>query len=376
MLLTNGFDPDIRVNKEACSLARMGNEVEIWCWDRESKYRINPKTHENGFSVRRFFIPSVYGSGLRQVGGLLLFYRSVLRHVPKGQFDAVHAHDFDTLFLGVRLSRKNHIPLTYDQHDLFHLYFKNRGGVGKIIAWIIQKAERVLLRYVCTHIVVTQGMKSIYSRFEPASRIHIIDNAPSKYLFPVREKPLHQPPRVSYIGSVNYFAALDPACRAAASRPESVILSIHGRGIDYERLKSQYSDAPNIKITGQFAYSSLVSLYNETDVVFAFYPTQISELSMPNKFYESLLSCTPMIVNGESEFGKIVKEHGWGFVFEESDLEESLRSFFQRLPSLGRELGAIRDRMMRDRETYSWERNEIELKLIYTHGNSHPAGGL
>ena len=37
MILTNSFDPDLRVYKEAQYIASKGYEVEILCCDREGK---------------------------------------------------------------------------------------------------------------------------------------------------------------------------------------------------------------------------------------------------------------------------------------------------------------------------------------------------
>ena len=38
MILTNGFDPDVRVYKEAKYLVEKNFEVTILCWDRRCEY--------------------------------------------------------------------------------------------------------------------------------------------------------------------------------------------------------------------------------------------------------------------------------------------------------------------------------------------------
>lgn len=42
MILTNGFDPDPRVYKEAKSLIKLGHKVTILCWDRSGEYINKP----------------------------------------------------------------------------------------------------------------------------------------------------------------------------------------------------------------------------------------------------------------------------------------------------------------------------------------------
>ena len=38
MILTNGFNPDFRVLKEAVVLHNAGYDVEVICWDRKGEY--------------------------------------------------------------------------------------------------------------------------------------------------------------------------------------------------------------------------------------------------------------------------------------------------------------------------------------------------
>lgn len=54
MLLTNGFDPDPRVYKEAKSLTKLGHKITILCWDRDGTYVDKPEENLNGIKIVRF----------------------------------------------------------------------------------------------------------------------------------------------------------------------------------------------------------------------------------------------------------------------------------------------------------------------------------
>ena len=58
MILTNGFDPDVRVYKEAKYLVEKNFEVTILCWDRRCEYIDKKEEILDGIKIKRFFIPS------------------------------------------------------------------------------------------------------------------------------------------------------------------------------------------------------------------------------------------------------------------------------------------------------------------------------
>ena len=67
MILTNGFDPDVRVYKEAKYLVTEGFNVEIICWDRKCEYVDRNEEVIDGINIKRFCIPSKPGTGMKQI---------------------------------------------------------------------------------------------------------------------------------------------------------------------------------------------------------------------------------------------------------------------------------------------------------------------
>ena len=166
MILTNAFDPDPRVFKEAYTLVNHGHDVEILAWDRKSKYINCPTEIISGIKITRFFSVGEYGSGVKQIFGYFKYIKEVLKYLKVNKFDFIHCHDFDALLLGFLLKIKNrNLKLVYDEHDLFYLYFKHRSGIHNLtLTHLIKKIELFVLRYVDYHIVVTPKMREIYQK--------------------------------------------------------------------------------------------------------------------------------------------------------------------------------------------------------------------
>lgn len=366
MLLTNGFDPDIRVHKEAYSLVKMGYEVDIWCWDRERKHRNEPESNLNGYRIRRFFISSKYGNGLRQLIPMIRFYIEIIKNAVNKKINIVHCHDFDTLILGCILKMILGMRLVFDEHDSFDTYFINRGSGGYIIAKIIRVIQDILLRCVDTHIIVTPGQipknKKLSQKYGP----FIIMNTPEASVFTNIEKIKKEKTTIAYIGNLsNYCQEIDLLCKCGSYYFNNIEIHIYGSGSCLQYLINKYKSFSNIIFHGYFDYSSINKIYRNTDIAYIVYPTFISSTALPNKFFESVLSCTPMIVNKNSYFGKIALENGWAFSISENSLEIDLKNIIELVITSPEMLTDMMNSMKEKRNNYDWKNNEILLSKIY-----------
>lgn len=364
MILTNGFDPDPRVYKEATSLVRLGHRVEIICWDREGSYVDRPIEILNNIKIVRFFANTQYGSGYKQIFKLISFYKYAYRYIKNGNFDAIHCHDFDGFYIGSKINKKLQLKLVYDEHDLFYTYFSNRKGViNSFICEFIKFKEEKLIKNADAHIVVTPEMKKLYDK--KSNNISIITNAPSKDIFKDINKNYSDKLRIGYIGSVRYLDELKILAEVAQNYSDKVSVIISGRGIALDELKNYCSSFCNIEITGAFKVGELEELYKNIDITYAFYPSDVSSISMPNKFYESIISETPIIANIETEFGKLVEENKFGYALSEKDLYNQLNDIVKNIIDDPRLLHECIHNMKTVKDKYLWEANEEVLEEIY-----------
>lgn len=364
MILTNGFDPDPRVYKEAKSLTKLGHKITILCWDREGTYIDKPEEDLDGIKIVRFFGSTQYGSGYKQAFKFLNFKKDVYNYLKDKDFEALHCHDFDGLFIGFGVNKKLKLKLVYDEHDLFYMYFYNRKGfLNKCIYNLIILMERHMLKKVDIHIVVTPKMKEVYSKI--SKNIYIINNAPYENLFNNIEKTPSDKLRIGFIGSVRYYDEMKALIDASQKYSKFVQIVVCGRGIYSEKLAEYSKKFSNVDIRGAYHIDELEELYRNIDITYAFYPGDTATISMPNKFYESIITETPVIANKVTEFGYEVCKNNFGYGIDSGNLKDKLESIIGKLIENPEEKKNIMDNMKRLKNNYFWEANEPKLSEIY-----------
>lgn len=364
MLLTNGFDPDPRVYKEAKSLTKLGHKVTILCWDRAGEYVDRPTETIDGISIIRFFGNAKYGTGYKQAFKFLNFKDNVYKYLKEKNFDAIHCHDFDGLFIGHSINKKLKLKLVYDEHDLFYMYFVDRPGIiNKLIYNFIIIKEKQMLKSVDTHIVVTPKMGEIYKGL--SKEIVVINNAPYDNLFKNIEKIPSNKLRIGFIGSVRYYNEMKALIDASQKYKDDVEIVICGRGIYSEQLQEYSKYLSNVRIQGSYNINQLEELYRNIDITYAFYPGDTATISMPNKFYESIITETPIIANINTEFGYEVHKHKLGYGIKGENLTKELEEIIHKLLMDKHEKKNILENMRSIKKDYFWEANEPKLKDIY-----------
>ncbi|MDK2920261.1 MAG: hypothetical protein PWQ37_2994 [Candidatus Petromonas sp.] len=365
MILTNSFDPDPRVYKEAKTLVNNGHDVEILCWDREGKYIGKRYEEIDGIKIRRFFPKGEYGGGYKQILGYLAFIKKSKKYLKNKQVDAIHCHDFDGLFLGYMIKKNKNIKLVYDEHDLFYLYYKNRKGIiNKLLYRILIFAEKKLLKKVDNHIVVTSNMKKIYN---DKRNICIINNAPLKNTFRNINKLTRKKIIIGFIGTVRYYDELRVLTDVAASF-DNIGIFIAGKGLKLNKLKQYISEKKynNVEFYGEYKLEQLEQLYSKIDITYLVYPTVDSTVSLPNKFFESIITETPIIANEESEYGQIVKKELFGWGVDSNELKNSVKRILEDINKNHHILNYYKNNMRKVKNQYYWESNEEVLCQIYS----------
>lgn len=363
MILTNSFDPDPRVYKEAKTLTEQGADVEILAWDRENKNKAIDTI--DGIKIKRFYSDGKYGAGIKQLPGFINFYKQVNNYLRHINYDSLHCHDFDGLVVGYYVAKgADKVKLVYDEHDLFFLYFDNRKGLlNKLISKFIKVFERHMLKKVDNHIVVTPNMKRLYKN---KSTPIVITNAPMESLLRNVSKLPKKKTVIGFIGSVRYAEELKVLIKAS-QRFSYIYIFIAGRGIKLDEIKefvknNKYS---NVEFYGEYSMNELEFLYSKIDITYLVYPEKNSFISMPNKFFESIITKTPMIATAESEYGLIGKEYGFGWSVNVRNLEDELINIFKNLSKNNRIMDKFKRNMEKHTYDYTWESNANKLKQLY-----------
>jgi len=316
MIVTNRFDPDVRVYKEAKYLASCGLDVEILCWDREGEYRHREYENIDGIKVKRFFPYAKYGTGLKQVIPYIRFIKACKNYLKDKEYHYLHCHDLDGVIAGYFCKHKNS-KLIFDMHE----FYEGQGSKQKI-KLIIRKIVSFMQRN-SDFIIYLNEIQKTHVKENNRNKLIYLPNYPEIEYFKCYKKVESTNLRISYIGTVRQYNELKNLMDAAVNL-DNIEISIHGSGIAYNALKRIEKDYKNTKITGVYHYSQSAKLYSQADLLYIVYDMRVENWKngYPVKFYESIITKTPVIVCRGSVLEEFLKEHDIGFVVDGSNVEE------------------------------------------------------
>lgn len=317
MILTNEFLPDVRVYKEATYLISKGFKVEILCWQRDIKYDLLEDDVLDGIIIKRFKIPSVAGSGMKQLGSFRRFIKICRHYLKKNKCDYLHCNDIDGAIVGY-LTRNKKTPMVFDMHE-----FYEKGGKIKRYLW--RKLTIFLLKKSIAGLIenaayLSDSYKAVHNK------LFMLKNYPDRDLV----QPLKKIPstifRIGYHGAVRSQLAFFVALFEATKNMDNVRVDINGEGPDNEKLKIIQNNYNNVFVHGPFDGTKVLSeLYSKTDLLFCGYDKTILNFQGDAevvKFYEAILTGTPMIMTDGIGMADKVKKNGYGIVCDTSNPNE------------------------------------------------------
>ena len=349
MLLSNAFRPDMRVLKEAESLAEAGYMVSIICWDRRREFPEEEILRSGVRVIRIHSVPTNYGAGLQQILRTPRFWSAAIQKALQVKPSLVHCHDLDTLYAGVQIKKRLRCKLVYDAHEdypaLMSLY------LPRFCVPLLNLFERNLLHQVDA----TLAASSVF-----LEKLGTARNIPSAYLpnvpdlaafdrisahqFTLARQELGLEENayvVSYIGGFSRNRLLLPLIEAVTGLPE-VTLLLWGDGHQRSAVEEAIRGKTNIRYLG-WLQADLVPLYTcMSDAVYYClrpdYPGAI--FNAPNTLSNAMAARRPVIANYIGDLGRIVRDTGCGILLDEIS-PQTIRKAILTLgePSIRRKLG-------------------------------------
>jgi len=324
MLLTNPFKPDPRVYEEAKTLVNAGYKVTIFCWDREGTYP--EKEIIDGIYVKRIKKHSAYGNPISFLKGIIAFYLRALILAKNEKYDILHAHDFDTLPLGVLLKKLHNSKLVYDAHDHYSSMIKD--VVPEPIPTIVRILEKILIRYTDGNIAATKDLgEAIFMPY----KYEIIMNAknlndfhiPYDEIVNFRQKiNPNNKFLIVYIGILKLWTPL-PYIIEAVKRLDNVLLLIGGDGPHKAQILEMIKGYKNIKYIGWVNKNEIPIYTCASDVIIL--PSnpnkEYTRVAVGNKIMEALAAGKPIIAGKNTAGERIVRECNAGLICEFGDVD-------------------------------------------------------
>ena len=354
MILTNGFDPDVRVYKEAKYLIEKGFNVTILCWDRKCEFLDKETENLDGINIKRFFLHSTLGTGMKQVLSYIKFIKCVKKYLNDKEYTYLHCHDFDGIISGLLTKNKKNKKIIFDMHEIYNDY-----SYGKSF-WFNYMYNRVLNK--CNYIIYVNETqtKDISSQIE--KKMVYLPNYPDITLYRPIEKIANKKIRVNYIGSLRDYDALESLAKISEFNRD-IQIGLYGTGVCYERLKSEYQNS-NIIIYGKYdGINEIGELYRKTDILYCSYNPNNKNYknAYPVKLYESIITLTPIIVSKGTAAGDFVRKNQIGEEIEHGNVNSVSNAIIKIINNYGLYI----DNLKKISSEYNWEEVVKNLDEIY-----------
>lgn len=361
MILTNRFDPDVRVYKEAKYLVSKGFNVEILCWDRESEYKSREIEEVEGINIKRFFSYAKYGTGYKQIIPFIKFIKECKNYLSGKDYDYLHCHDLDGVIVG-RLVKNINSKLIFDMHEFYEVQ-GSKQKIRYIVRAIVNNMQTKSDSIIYTNKIQKDVMKK-----KNIEKLIYVPNYPELKNFHGSEKLKSEKLRISYIGAVrqyNEIKNLMDACNGI----DSIKVSVHGSGVAYKKLNSIIKNYNNVDVTGVYHFSDSTKLYSQTDLLYALYPmnTFQNRQAYPVKFFEAIITKTPIIVSKGSVLEEFLMENDIGFVVDGNNVEE-IRKLVNYIDSNRHLLHEKTVNLEKIQFDFSWGEVVKNMEAIYERG--------
>lgn len=367
MLLDNCFEPDIRVYKEAKFLVNKGIDVEILCLDTKNKFKDKPKDVIDGIKVKRFYPRTEKTTKLIERNffvrkfkfiiyffWLLKFIKLCKKYLREENFEILHCHDLIMAFCGVVFFRKKKV--VFDMHE----YYSNKKS--KILNWFISKVVNFTQKRSTWIIHVNNfQIKNVKQR----EKLIFIPNYPEKEKFNNFERIDSNKIRISYTGVIRHYVPLLNLIKAA-NELNNIEVTINGFGTAYDKLKKEEGKMKNFVLTGAYDHNDIAKFYANSDLLYVVYNkgNKNDETAFPTKFFEALITCTPVIVSEGTEMSKFVKQNNIGICVDGTDYLD-IKDKLKKIIDNKEIIKEMTENIKKISDKYIWENVVVNLLKIY-----------
>ena len=305
LVVTNGCDPDPRVQRHARWLAEFGHDVTIFAWDRD--HNLEEEMIRDGYTILRKRIGRKASSSSV----------SIVRHKRKflkslhGQFDLIIHNDSDSI--GTSNIRATHKIL--DLHDIAHAWpVMQKNSIWR--KFLSSRMEKQLRCSTSSYDGFFTSSPVLAAYFEQEFSIQ------STVLLNVRNSnPFPRPKmkKIGFFGRIRDYDAMVLLVESCKKIGFSPIFAGDGPSVD--RLVERY---PDIDYRGPFDEKKLSELMSEIDVMYAMYNPEkenIRQGALPVKMFDAAAFGRPTVTTAGVPMGDFCIEHKLGVVASFGDVD-------------------------------------------------------
>lgn len=372
MLVLNEFTHDLRVHREAKTLASAGHDVTVLALWRKGLPRVEIN---HGYRVKRLRLRSrVWRGGLvAPVIKYLEFASQVWRLAGYEPAQVYHAHDANTLLASWLAAQRNHARLVYDAHELETGRNFGHSRLSPIYQRTWAWPERLLIGKADAVLTVSEGIANELVKLYGIPQPILLRNCPERRP-PRRSTVLQDMLKIPqtlkialYQGGVVPGRGIEPFL-AAIQQLTGVVGVVLGDGpllpflrshVETRRWQRVYlpGKVPSNELPDYTASAQLgISLIQETCRSYRF--------SLPNKLFEYLQAGIPVLGSNLPEIARLIREYDVGEVADPDD-PQSITSGISRLLCDPVRYAHARANVSRAAATLNWDTEKDKLLNLY-----------
>lgn len=321
MLRSDPVNPDVRLEKEAKSLAKYGHSVTVLGWDRS----INCSKFEckDGYTICRLRLKAPYGK-ISLVPSLFLWNLYIIYFLSIKKHDAIHACNLDTLIPALIIGKFRRKKIIYDIFDFYGPMLPK--STPDLLRNLISVIESSLLRFPdCVILVDESRLKQLTSN--KFKKMEFILNTPE--LVYLNTQNNENKKFIIFYGGVLLESRGLKQVIEISRKISNIELVIAGYGAYEKSLLPLFSLYDNIKFLGKLPHDKVIENTYKADLLFALYNPTIpnNKFASPNKLFEAMMCSKPILVNKGTSMAKIVEEEKCGLVvdyFDNLELQEAI----------------------------------------------------
>lgn len=303
-------------------------EIHVITWNREG---LILDVKDKFFHAYDKIAP--YADAKAKLCGIRGFKKYIKQVLENISADVIIASHWSNLMLVAGVKKKSQV-LIYENLDI---------PTGRFpIRQLERLIERTCLRKVNLIIHASRFFRPLYNKVRVPQIV--LENKPV-FAPNIRKSVSGKPLKVAFVGTIRYKDILQNLADALMNNTDFE-LYFHGSGHDCQALKEHCKNANNVFFTGKYDYSSVVSLYHQSDIIWAGYPNKDYNVvyAISNKFHESLYVGVPCVFSTGTKLADFVKKNCLGFVVDPYDTVE-IKELFQRIASGQEDINRIKESM-------------------------------
>lgn len=360
MLLDGSYPSDIRVRKEAESLATY-HEVFILC----NKAHDEPVFETlNGVKIiRKIKYQGTVQKGIIDVLSAVNFVNPFIKKIlsdfiKENNIDVIHVHDLPLAKTAFLIAKKHRIKTVLDLHENYPAALKTwfswrKNPIVRMKNSIFfgyrrwRKHESNILKKYDVLIAVVDEMKERLMEQHDIleDKIVVVTNAEKKEFAKNFEKldsnyfsDYSDRFIISYVGGFGPHRGLHTAIEGmkwvSKEIPEAILLLVGPSHPDVRSHLGSIIDECNVQdfvvIKGRTPFSKVMAIMKNSDVnIIPHVSNEHTESTVPHKLFQILLSGKPLLVSDCAPLRRITKEHNIGSCFEAENPESFAKQIIE-----------------------------------------------